>query len=91
MLMRKATALTLILALAFSAVAAAMLVKLGRANPYTLPRGMSGGHLPPEAVGAEPPYIEILSPQNNSVSNQVNVTLLLNVMVGNSSSRTGSG
>jgi hypothetical protein len=57
-------------------------VNLGRANPTGISYS-NGGRIPPSRVGAEPPIILILNLQNNSFYNEGNVTLALNVTIGN--------
>jgi hypothetical protein len=46
------------------------------------------GEISPEELGAEPPVITILSPQNNSATNRDDITLSLNASVGSSSTHT---
>jgi hypothetical protein len=58
------------------------LSSLAKANPVIY--YSNGGSVHPSIPGATQPIIEIPSPQNNSVSNQDNVTLALNVTVGDS-------
>jgi len=78
--------LTLMFVLFFSVLAGTGFVSLGKAS--LIPPPVSRGSIRPETVGAEPPVIMILAPQNNSVSNKCGITLPLNVSVGNSSTTT---
>ncbi len=57
----KKTALVLLVALLFLAVAVTQLVNSGRANPL-----LDGGLVPPDS-SAKPPRISIFAPQNNTV------------------------
>jgi hypothetical protein len=73
---RKASVLTLILTLSFSAVAGAQLVDLGRANPY-ITNFVEEGEMPaPE--GTEPLTILILSPKNYTTYTSNNISLIFN-------------
>ena len=71
---RKALALTLSLALLFSAVAGVYLVKLAQANPYMYHKSV------PPPPGSIPLNIIVQSPCNNAVykDNSVNITLNIN-------------
>jgi hypothetical protein len=79
----KKTLLTeiILMALLFSAVAGTQFVNLGTANPQ-FPY-VPGGEIRPEQVDAEPPVITILPPQNNSVTEQGNITLSISATSGN--------
>jgi hypothetical protein len=72
----KALALTVILALLFSAVAGRQLVNLGTANPW-----MGTDWVSP-ADYTKPPTLTITYPQKNMVYNSNNVTLSFNAHVG---------
>ena len=79
----KKTALMLVflLALLISALAAALFVSLGKANPY-MGGYLFSGEVSPEVVGATPPLITILSPQENSTYGCPDILFNFNVSVG---------
>src|SRR3989304_3430688 len=74
--MKKALALTLILALLFSAVAGTRFVNMGKGNPY-----LQGGIVPPEP-GTNPPTITISSPENNKTYAANSIFLIVNASCG---------
>lgn len=78
--------LTIMFSLLFSVLAGIGFVNFGKA--LFIPPPVSRSSTTPEAVGAEPPVIMILAPQNNSVSNKCGIILPLNVSVGNCSIET---
>jgi hypothetical protein len=73
-------AAALISMLLFSLLAGAMLVNLGRANPYSQARyvWVPEGEIPPPN-GTKPHTIQIFSPKNNTAINSYNFTLAFNV------------
>jgi hypothetical protein len=75
---RTAVALTLIMALLFSAIAGACLVKLAQADPYFQ-------NWVPPPWGAIPLAISISSPQNNTIYKVNNITLAFNINAQNTS------
>jgi hypothetical protein len=79
----KKTALMLLflLALLISALAMTLFVSLGKANPY-MGGYLFSGEMSPEVVGAAPPLITILSPQENSTYGCPDILLNFNVSVG---------
>jgi len=76
---RTASALTLLLALLFSAVAGTQLVNLGKANPFSQSTYSGEMHSP---ASATPPSITILHPENNKTYNENFVNLTLYALVG---------
>jgi hypothetical protein len=76
---RKALALTVILALLFSAVTATQFVNLGKADPYIVDFVQEGEVAPPN--GTKPPTISIFSPENNSAYASNNISLNFNVSI----------
>lgn len=73
---KKAIALTLMLALLFSAIAGTLFVNFGRADPY-----IYSGEGPPPS-DASLPKISIFSPENRTYVGN-NISLSFNVSVGN--------
>jgi len=83
---KTALAVIVISVISLSAAVEAGLTNFGMAE--FIPNRIRGGTIKPWEVGAEPPTITIISPQNNSVFNQDKLTLFLHAQVGNSSTYT---
>ena len=87
---RTALALLFMLSLLISALAAAVFVRSVEANPI-IGSYLYSGEVSPEAAGAEPPIITILSPQENNTYGCLDVLLSFNVTVGETSANTNQG
>jgi hypothetical protein len=87
---RTALALLFILSLLISALAATVFVRSVKANPL-IGSYIYSGEVSPEAAGAEPPIITILSPQENNTYSYPDVLLSFNFTVGETSANTHQG